>query len=114
MRLEPLDLDMRHLVLSRIEERARCELHEVVPAPLVAGQQSQRAGRLRARLIGAIALQAVALRTVPEVDLQRAAHDRLDAGIGKLVGELQRAEQVAGIRKAHSGKAVCRRQFGEL
>ena len=42
------------LVLGGIEEGAGGELHEVLPAALVAGEQRQRAGRLRARLIGAV------------------------------------------------------------
>ena len=82
---------------------------QVLAAALVAGEQRQRAGRLRARLIGAGALQAVGLRPVAEIDLQRAADDRLDAGFRQLVGELERAEQVVGVGQPDRGKAARRR-----
>ena len=96
------------------KKRLRGELHEVLPAPLVAGEQRQRAGRLRARLVGAVALQPVGLWAIAEVDLQRAADDRLDAGVRQLVGELERAEQVVGVGEPHRRKAVRDRQLGEL
>ena len=95
MGFQPLDLDVRRLVLGGIEEGLGGEFHEVLPAPLVAGQQSECAGGLRARLIGAVALQGIGLGAVAEIDLQRAADDRLDAGFRELVGELQRAEEIA-------------------
>ena len=114
IRLQALDLDMRGLVLGGVEEGAGGELHEVLPAAVVAGEQRQRAGRLRARLIGAGALQAVGLRPVAEIDLQRAADDRLDAGFRQLVGELERPEQVVGVGQPNCGKAARRRQLGEL
>ena len=76
-------------------------------------KQRDRAGRLRARLIGALALQTVGRRAIAEIDLQRAADDRLDAGLGQLVGELERAEEVVGVGEADRGKALRRRQLGE-
>ena len=114
MGFQPLDLDVRCLVLGGVEEGLGGEFHEVLPAPLIARQQSECAGGLRAGLIGAVALQPIGLGAVAEIDLQRAAHDRLDACFGELVGEFQRAEEVAGIRETHRGKALRHRQLGEL
>ena len=110
---QPLDLDVRSFVLAWIEEGARGEFHEVLVARLAAGDQRQRAGGLGAGLIGAGARQAVALRPVAEIDLQRAADDGLYAGCGDLVGELQGTEEIAGVGEAERGKAVADRQLGE-
>ena len=38
---------------------------------------------------------------VLEIDGERDADDRLDAGVGQLVGEFQRAEQVVGVGQPH-------------
>ena len=113
MGFQPLDLDVRRLVLGGIEERLRGKFHEILPALRVAGEQGERAGGLGARLIGAVALQRVGLRAIAEIDLQRAADDRLDAGVRELVGELQRPEQVASVRQPDRGIALRHRQLGD-
>ena len=51
---------------------------------------------MRARSGGALAI-ALAVIGVAEIDGQRAADDRLDAGGGELFGEFQRAEHVVGV-----------------
>ena len=114
VRFEALDLDVRCLILARIEKCAGGELHEVLPAAVVAGEQRQRAAQLRARRVGPGALQSIGLRPVAEIDLQRAAHDRLDAGLRQLVGEFERTEQVVGVGQPYRGKALRHRQLGEL
>ena len=98
---EPLDLDVRRLVLGRIEEGAGGELHEVLPAALVAGKAAPcaPAGCERGWLAPA-RCRPLPCGAVAEIDLQRAADDRLDAGVGQLVGELERAEQVVGVGEA--------------
>src|SRR5262252_11033074 len=57
MLLEPPDLEVGRLVVGGVEERPRGKLHEVAPTQLVGGEERERPGRLRARLIDAAALR---------------------------------------------------------
>ena len=114
VRFEALDLDMRRLVLGRIEEGAGGELHQVLVAALVGApaapphRPAASAAGWRRRVAGPLPCAAVA-----EIDLQGAADDRLDAGAGQLVGELQRAEQVVGVGQAEGREAVADGELGQ-
>ena len=59
----------------------------------------------------ALAHRAAAVVLVAEVDAERAADDRLDAGARHFFGEFQRAEHVVGVGQRQRRLAVF---FGEL
>ncbi len=104
---EPFDLEPRRLIAGRLEEGARIQPHQAAVAGLARGQQHD--ARTLDLGIGA----AGAVVGVAEVDGERAADDRLDAGTGELLGELQRAEHVVGIGERQRGLLVGLRQLGQ-
>ena len=65
---------------------------------------------------GASAGMAVArvLLLVAEIDRERAADDRLDAGAGHLLGEFQRPEHVVGVGERQRRLVVGLGQLGQL
>ena len=82
---------MRPLVLLRIEEGARAKPHQAA-IPLLARRQQHQPRKVLADL-----RRPAAILLIAEVDRERAANDRLDAGAGQLFGELERAEHVVGV-----------------
>jgi hypothetical protein len=109
---ENLSRDVRRLDLRRIEVRTRDELHQVGVSRLVHGEQcdvpvADRAYRGRAAL-------ARVLAAILEVDGQRHADDRLDAGVGQFVGEFQSAVEVIRVGQPHCREAERVGKLGEL
>jgi hypothetical protein len=98
---------MRGLVVRRIEMRTRGELHQVLVASVVHRKERQRPCGLYPRQSGRCVCGALVGNAIPEVDLQRAARDGLNASACNLVRELQRAEQISGI-----GQPQCRKFVG--
>ncbi len=56
-------------------------------------------------------MRRIAVFLIAEIDAERAADDRLDAGAGHLLGEFQRTEHVVGVGQRQRRLAVL---FGKL
>ncbi len=104
--LEPGKLKMRPLVRRGLEEGARVEPHQAAIAARARGEEHD-ARRLRRRAV------APARLLIGEIDGERAAHDRLDAGMRHLVGELERAEHVVGVGERERRLPVGLGELGE-
>ena len=107
-------LDVRLVALGRVEEGRAGQLHQVGVTGLAHGQQRDAPRehglgfaleRLEARLV---------LGPVLEIDGERAANDRLDAGARQLVGKFQRAEQIVGVGNGQRRLLITFRQLGEF
>ena len=105
---EPGQLQMRLLGRRRFEEGPRAQPHQAAIARLARGEQHDP--RQRARSSGKPRIA----RLVAEIDRERAADDRLDAGRGHLVGEFQRAEHVVGVGQRQRRLLVGLGELGEL
>ncbi len=101
---------MRRLVAGVAQKGARVEAHQVAVALLARGEQHD--ARQVARRIGEPGRPG-AVVLVAEVDRERAADDRLDAGTRHLVGELQRPEHVVGVGQRERGLAVGLGELGQ-
>jgi hypothetical protein len=99
--------DVRRLVGRRVEERARGEPHQVAVAFFVCGEQHET------RQLQRMAWMARCL-LVAEIDGERAADDRLDAGARELVRELKRAKHVVGVGQRERRLTVGFGELGEL
>ncbi len=86
---------VRRLDVGGIEMRAADELHQVGVAGLVHRQQRDVAVARLAH--GRHAALGRVVAAILEIDGERHADDRLDAGVGQLVGEFERAEEVVGV-----------------
>ena len=106
--LEPFELEPWRLVRRRIEEGARGQPHQAAIAGLGGGEQHD--ARAFGSRIGGGARPVIA---VAEIDRQRAADDRLDAGGGELLGEFERAEHVVGVGERERRLLVGFRQLGQ-
>ena len=95
---EPIELDVRTLLLRRIEIGARAQPHQAAVALLAGGQQhnARKGGNDAAH-------RPVPVLLIGEIERERAANDRLDAGAGQLFGKLKRTEHVVGV-----GERQCR------
>ena len=103
---KPLDVDMRHLLRGRIKERARGELHQILIAGGVAGQQRDHPGGIQSDLTGADARGSAGFRVVPKMHLEAAANDRLHAHSADLVREFERTEQISRVRERNCEEIV--------
>ena len=83
------------------------QLHQVAVAGLVLGQQCERRHAAKS-LLGS---EAPLLRRIGHVHLDGAADDRLDALVRHGLGELERAEEIAGVGDRNRGHA---RVLGQL
>ena len=89
---------MRFVAVGRVEPDAADEPHQGQIAALVAGDQHQRrAGEARRARTG---------RGVAEIDRELRADQRLHAGLFRLLGKLQRAEQVVGVGERDGRRLV--------
>ena len=103
---------MCHLRVGRIEMRAAHQPHQVGVAHIAHGEERN----------GTVARLALRHRrpfhgigaALCEVNVERHADDGLDARVGELVGELERAEKVVRIREPQRGKPVRGGKLGEL
>ena len=102
---QPFELEPRRLVWRRVEEGARGQPHQAAIAGLARGQQHDALAR--GRRIGV----AGAMVGVAEIDGERAADDRLDAGSRELFGEFQHTEHVVGVGERQRGLLV---GFGKI
>ena len=84
---------MRLVAVLRIEPEAGDEPHQAAVAGLVLGEEHDR--RARDPLLGEA--RGRGRRGVAEIDRHLRADDRLDAGLGELFRELERAEEVVGV-----------------
>ena len=100
--------DVRLVAVLRIEPQARHEPHEMAVAGLGLGQQhDRRAGNAQlceARGGG---------RRVAEIDRRLRPDDRLHAGLGELLREFERAEQVVGVGDGERRHLVGLGELGE-
>ena len=104
---EPVELEPRRLVRRRIEEGARGQPHQAAIAGLARGQEHDALARLWRVGI------ARAVVGVAEIDGERAADDRLDAGASELFGEFQRTEHVVGVGERQRRLLVGFRELGK-
>ena len=103
--VEPGKFYVRALVRRGFEISARRQPHQAAIAVFARGEQhdtrpSFAPGRPAAFLIA-------------EIDAERAADDRLDAGARHLFGEFQRTEHVVGVGQRQRRLAVLFRKLGE-
>ena len=105
-------MNVRRFIFARIEIRAGSQFHQVQVTDFAARDQCQRP-RGQGAHVGPQSPDTLVLRTITEVDLQRAADDRLYAGCGELVRELQSAKEVAGVGQPQSREVVAHGQFGQ-
>ena len=94
---------MRALVRRIFEIGARRQPHQAAIAVLARGEQHDARPD--------IATDRPAVFLVAEIDAERAADDRLDAGARHLLGEFQRTEHVVGVGQRQRRLAVL---FGKL
>ena len=94
---------MRTVGRRGVEIGARAKPHQAAIAVLARGEQHDARP--------ALAHGPAAVVLVGEVDAERAADDRLDAGARHFLGEFQRAEHVVGVGQRQRRLAVF---FGEL
>ena len=111
MRLERGDRGVHRARVVGPKMRAAHELHQIGVASLARRKERDRpvacAALPRCRLLHR-------LRLAPrEIDIQRHADNGLDAGVRELVGELQRAEQIAGVGEAERRQLVRRGELGQ-
>ena len=90
--LEGRERDVRPLGRLALHEGLRDEAHEVPVAGLARGEQHEIRQGPRHRTAAPRGIEAVI-----EADGQLAADDRLDADLDHLLGEFERAEQIARI-----------------
>ena len=98
---------MRLLGRRRFQEGARAQPHQAAVAGLARGEQHD--ARQRPHPAG----QARIARLVAEIDRERAADDRLDAGARQLLGEFQRPEHVVGVGQRQRRLLVRLGELGE-
>ena len=103
--VEPSELDVRLLLRRRIEIGARAKPHQAAIALFGGGQKHDAPARRRRARIAAL--------EVAEVDRQRAADDRLDAGVGQFLGKFERTEHIVGVGESERRLAVLLGQLGE-
>ena len=101
---------MGRVARFRIEPGAAAQIHQVHVAALALGQQHDGAAPQFALLVGAPA-QA---RAIAEIHRELDAHDGLDAVLGELFGEFQRAKEIVGVRDGDRGLAIGGGEFAEL
>ncbi len=105
--LQPFELEARRLVRRRVHEGARRQPHQAAITGIAGGEQHDPAAfGLGIGVAGAVV-------RVAEVDGERTADDRLDAGTGDLLGEFERAEHVIGVGQRQRRLLVGLGQFGE-
>ena len=104
---EPFELDVRHLIDRRLQERPGVQPHQAAIALLARCQQHDP----RRRRQGAMARVRI---LVAEVDAEFEADDRLNAIARQLVGEFQTAEHVVGVGQGQRRLPVGLRQLGQL
>jgi hypothetical protein len=91
-----------------LRKGARDELDEVPVALLRRGEKDDVGQLLLRRHAG-----PAGIGRVGKIDRDLAADDRLNAGFGHLLGEFERAEEIAAVRDRQRGLAITRRQIGE-
>ena len=91
---------MRPLVLLGIEIGARAQPHQAAIAVLARGKQHEPRRTLAAPRPRAAVL------LVAEIDGERAADDRLDAGARHFLGKFERTEHVVGVGQRQRRLAV--------
>ena len=96
--VEPRQLDVRLLRLLGVEICARAKPHQAAVA-LLACRKEHDAGK-------ALPGRRPAMLLIAEVDPERAADDRLNAGARHLLGEFQRTEHVVGVGQRQRRLAV--------
>ena len=99
---------MRFVAVRRIEPEAGDEPHQVAVSDLVLGEEHDR--RPRHSLLGETRGGG---RGVAEVDRDLSANDRLDAGLGELFREFERAEEIVGVRDRQRRHGVGLGELGQ-
>ena len=106
------DLDVRGLVGRGFEIECLRKPHQIGEAVRRHREQRDLARRFAARLVAQRSQRRrLRVAVVAEVDIKRAAGDRLHARAPKLVGKFQRAEKVVAVGEAERRKL---HRFGEL
>ena len=111
VRLERGGGGVHALGVGRLEVGPAHELHQIGVARLVHGEERDRAVARFTR--NRRALDRIGL-VLLEIDVERNADDGLDAGLGELVGELQRAEEIVGVGEPQRRIAISGGELGEL
>ena len=109
-RLQPIEQHMRARIVGMPEIGERDDLHEIGIARFRRRDQHQRRDRGQATF----AAPAPALLAIGELDVDLAAGDRLDAGLGRLLGKLQSAEQIVGVADADRRRVVALCELDDL
>ena len=95
---QPGELDVRLLGRRRFQIGARAQPHQAAVALLARSQKHEARPCLAHR--------GAAFFLVAEIDAERTADDRLDAGARHLLGELERSEHVVGVGQRQCGLTV--------
>ena len=102
-RLQPSCQNVRALIARMGKVGHRDDIDEVGKARFARGDEDHR--RRAGQLVPLSARTALAFQ-IGEIHFQLTPDDRLDAGLGRFLGKLERTEEVAGVGDADGGRAV--------
>ncbi len=104
---ERVERQMRLVALLDIEKGARGEPHQIAIARLGLGQQHDIGETVVSR-------RDCSALAVGEVDPELCACDRLEAGLGRLLGKFQGREEIIGVGDSERGLEVAHREINQL